>query len=85
MMTTAIAVMMMIYYMIFGGVSVLALGINLLLLVALLSMLQATLTLPGLAAIALVTAVMGVMRHTLISLSSVRMYALSLDLNFSPS
>ncbi|MES2580352.1 MAG: protein translocase subunit SecD [Pseudomonadota bacterium] len=49
----AIAVMMMIYYMIFGGVSVLALGINLLLLVALLSMLQATLTLPGLAAIAL--------------------------------
>lgn len=49
----AIAVMMMIYYMAFGGVSVLALGINLLLLVALLSMLQATLTLPGLAAIAL--------------------------------
>jgi preprotein translocase subunit SecD len=49
----AIAVMMMIYYMIFGGVSVLALGVNLLLLVALLSMLQATLTLPGLAAIAL--------------------------------
>lgn len=49
----AIAVMMMIYYMVFGGVSVLALGINLLLLVAILSMLQATLTLPGLAAIAL--------------------------------
>jgi preprotein translocase subunit SecD len=49
----AIAVMMMIYYVVFGGVSVLALGINLLLLVALLSMLQATLTLPGLAAIAL--------------------------------
>jgi preprotein translocase subunit SecD len=49
----AIAVMMMFYYMLFGGVSVLALGINLLLLVALLSMLQATLTLPGLAAIAL--------------------------------
>jgi preprotein translocase subunit SecD len=49
----AIAVMMMIYYMVFGGVSVLALGVNLLLLVALLSMLQATLTLPGLAAIAL--------------------------------
>ena len=48
-----IAVMMMIYYMAFGGVSVLALGVNLLLLVALLSMLQATLTLPGLAAIAL--------------------------------
>ncbi|HSI38125.1 MAG TPA: protein translocase subunit SecD [Methylotenera sp.] len=49
----AIAVMMIIYYMAFGAVSVLALGINLLLLVALLSMLQATLTLPGLAAIAL--------------------------------
>ena len=49
----AISVMMIVYYMIFGGVSVLALGINLFLLVALLSMLQATLTLPGLAAIAL--------------------------------
>jgi len=49
----AISVMMIMYYMVFGGVSVLALGINLLLLVALLSMLQATLTLPGLAAIAL--------------------------------
>ena len=49
----AIAVMMMFYYMLFGGVSVLALGVNLLLLVAALSMLQATLTLPGLAAIAL--------------------------------
>jgi preprotein translocase subunit SecD len=49
----AIAVMMIFYYMMFGGVSVLALGVNLLLLVALLSMLQATLTLPGLAAIAL--------------------------------
>ena len=49
----AIAVMMVFYYMLFGGVSVLALGVNLLLLVALLSMLQATLTLPGLAAIAL--------------------------------
>lgn len=49
----AIALMMMIYYMVFGGVSVLALGVNLLLLVAILSMMQATLTLPGLAAIAL--------------------------------
>ena len=49
----AIAVMMMIYYMAFGVVSVVALAINLLLLVAILSMLQATLTLPGLAAIAL--------------------------------
>jgi len=49
----AIAIMMMIYYVAFGTVSVLALAINLLLLVAILSMLQATLTLPGLAAIAL--------------------------------
>lgn len=49
----AIAVMMIIYYMAFGAVSVAALAINLLLLVAILSMLQATLTLPGLAAIAL--------------------------------
>lgn len=49
----AIAVFMCIYYLAFGVVSVVALGVNLLLLVALLSMLQATLTLPGIAAIAL--------------------------------
>jgi len=49
----AIALMMILYYMMFGAVSVTALAVNLLLLVALLSMLQATLTLPGLAAIAL--------------------------------
>lgn len=49
----AIAAMMIMYYVLFGTVSVTALGINLLLLIALLSMLQATLTLPGLAAIAL--------------------------------
>jgi preprotein translocase subunit SecD len=49
----AIAVFMIVYYLMFGGVSVLALGANLLFLVALLSMLQATLTLPGMAAIAL--------------------------------
>lgn len=49
----AVAVLMLVYYLMFGAISVLALGINLLLLVALLSMLQATLTLPGLAAIAL--------------------------------
>ncbi|MBL8510425.1 MAG: protein translocase subunit SecD, partial [Betaproteobacteria bacterium] len=48
-----IAVFMVVYYMLFGVVSVLALGANLLLLLALLSMLQATLTLPGIAAIAL--------------------------------
>ncbi len=49
----AISIFMVIYYLMFGGVSVLALGANLLLLVALLSMLQATLTLPGMAGIAL--------------------------------
>ena len=41
------------YYMLFGVISTLALTFNLLLLVAVLSMLQATLTLPGIAAIAL--------------------------------
>ena len=49
----AIAIFMIAYYMFFGVISVLALAVNLMLLVALLSMLQATLTLPGLAAIAL--------------------------------
>jgi preprotein translocase subunit SecD len=49
----AIAVFMVIYYMLFGVFSVVALSVNLLLLVALLSLLQATLTLPGIAAIAL--------------------------------
>ncbi|MFZ6768681.1 protein translocase subunit SecD [Undibacterium sp. Di26W] len=49
----AIAIFMMAYYMMFGFFSVLALSVNLLLLVALLSRLQATLTLPGIAAIAL--------------------------------
>ena len=50
---TAIAAFMIVYYLLFGLVSVLALGSNLLLLIALLSMLQATLTVPGIAAIAL--------------------------------
>ena len=49
----AIAVFMTAYYLLFGVVSVLALSANLLFLVALLSLLQATLTLPGIAAIAL--------------------------------
>jgi preprotein translocase subunit SecD len=44
---------MIAYYSLFGVISVVALGVNLMLLVALLSMLQATLTLPGIAAIAL--------------------------------
>jgi preprotein translocase subunit SecD len=49
----AIALFMCAYYLLFGVFSTLALAFNLLLLVALLSMLQATLTLPGIAAIAL--------------------------------
>lgn len=49
----AIAVFMCIYYMLFGVFSSIALGVNVLLLVAILSMLQATLTLPGIAAMAL--------------------------------
>ena len=49
----AIAVFMCCYYLLFGVFSTLALAFNLLLLVAILSMLQATLTLPGMAAIAL--------------------------------
>lgn len=49
----AIVVFMSAYYMLFGLVSSIALAANLLLLVALLSLLQATLTLPGIAAMAL--------------------------------
>ena len=48
-----ITAFMIAYYMLFGVVSVTALACNLFFLVALLSMLQATLTLPGIAAIAL--------------------------------
>ena len=48
-----VALFMIVYYLMFGTISVLALGANLLLLIALLSMLQATLTLPGMAGIAL--------------------------------
>ena len=50
----AVALFMCAYYMLFGLFSSIALAFNLLLLVALLSMLQATLTLPGMAAMALV-------------------------------
>ncbi len=50
----AVAVFMCVYYMLFGVISSVALAVNLLLLVAVLSMLQATLTLPGMAAMALV-------------------------------
>ena len=48
-----IVAFMAIYYMLFGLFSGLALAVNLLMLVAVLSMLQATLTLPGMAAVAL--------------------------------
>ena len=48
-----IVVFMSLYYMMFGVFSSIALAFNLLLLVAILSMLQATLTLPGMAAMAL--------------------------------
>ncbi len=49
----AIAVFMIIYYLVFGVTAVIALGVNVVLLIALLSIFQATLTLPGMAAIAL--------------------------------
>jgi len=49
----AIAVFIVVYYQLFGLFSAIALSANLLLLIALLSMLQATLTLPGMAAVAL--------------------------------
>jgi len=49
----AIAVFMVLYYVLFGVFSTIALAANVLLLIALLSLLQATLTLPGIAAIAL--------------------------------
>lgn len=50
---SAIAIFMIAYYLLFGLISVVALAVNVLFLVALLSMLQATLTLPGMAGIAL--------------------------------
>ncbi len=50
----AVAVFMCVYYVLFGMFSSISLAVNLLLLVAVLSMLQATLTLPGMAAMALV-------------------------------
>jgi preprotein translocase subunit SecD len=49
----AIALFMCVYYTLFGMFSALALAFNLLMLVAVLSMMQATLSLPGIAAIAL--------------------------------
>jgi len=49
----AISIFMIFYYRIFGLISTAALVVNVLLLVAVLSLLQATLTLPGMAGIAL--------------------------------
>jgi preprotein translocase subunit SecD len=49
----AIVAFMIVYYVVFGLISSVALACNLLFLIALLSLLQATLTLPGIAAIAL--------------------------------
>jgi len=49
----AVTAFMVVYYLLFGVISSLALATNLLLLIAVLSLLQATLTLPGIAAIAL--------------------------------
>jgi len=48
-----LSLFIVLYYQLMGVISAIALAINLLLLVALLSLLQATLTLPGIAAIAL--------------------------------
>ncbi|MDG4868287.1 protein translocase subunit SecD [Guyparkeria sp. 1SP6A2] len=48
-----VAIFMMIYYRVFGVIAVTALVVNLVLIVAVLSMLQATLTLPGIAGIVL--------------------------------
>jgi preprotein translocase subunit SecD len=49
----AIALFMIVYYHVFGITSVLALGVNILLLIGILSILPTTLTLPGMAGIAL--------------------------------
>lgn len=48
-----VSIFMILYYMVFGLFSVIALSVNVLLLIAILSLLQVTLTLPGIAAIAL--------------------------------
>ncbi len=50
---SAISLFMIVYYLAFGVIAVVALAVNVLFLVALLSVMQATLTLPGMAGIAL--------------------------------
>ena len=49
----AIVIFIIAYYFVFGMVSALSLSLNITLLISLLSLLQATLTLPGIAAMAL--------------------------------
>jgi len=49
----ALSIFIIVYYELMGVISVISLAVNLLLLIAVLSMLQATLTLPGIAAVAL--------------------------------
>ncbi len=49
----AVSVFMLLYYRVFGLISVLALGVNLLLLVGILAAIGVTMTLPGIAAVAL--------------------------------
>ena len=49
----AVSIFMILYYLVFGFFSVIALSVNVLLLIAILSLMQVTLTLPGIAAIAL--------------------------------
>lgn len=49
----AVSLFMILYYLVFGFFSVIALSVNVLLLIAILSLMQVTLTLPGIAAIAL--------------------------------
>lgn len=48
-----VAVLMLVYYRVFGVISIVSLAVNVFLLVSLLSLIHATLTLPGIAAIAL--------------------------------
>ena len=63
----AIAAFMCVYYLLFGVISSIALAVNVMLLVAILSMLQATLTLPGIAAMALAIGVVAIDSNVLIN------------------
>ena len=74
-----IALFMAVYYQVFGLVSAASLVCNVMMLIALLSMLQATLTLPGIAAIALTLG----MAQTAISEGYDRAFATILDSNIT--